>query len=93
MAERADTRKRAAARSLGPVIGIAVFCALLIAGVAALTQERISYERGDAVREATRLNSNLAAAFETHVLRSLRAADLALEVIKREHERGARGPG
>jgi diguanylate cyclase (GGDEF)-like protein/PAS domain S-box-containing protein len=92
MADRADTRQRVAARSLGPVIGIAVFCALLIAGVAALTQERISFERGDAVREATRLNSNLAAALETHVLRSLRAADLALEVVKREYERGARGP-
>ncbi|HVP08392.1 MAG TPA: EAL domain-containing protein [Burkholderiales bacterium] len=74
MAERADTGRREAARSLGPAIAIAAFCALLIAGVAALTQERISYERGDAVREATRLHSILARALEAHVLRGLHVA-------------------
>ena len=89
-AERADPRRHHAARSLGPALGIALFCALLIAGVAGLTLERISYERGDAVREATRLHSNLAGALEAHVQRSLRAADLALEVARREYERGGR---
>ena len=77
MAERADSGRRQAARTLGPAIAIAAFCALLIAGVAGVTLERISYERGEAVREATRLNSNLAAALEAHVLRSLHAARLA----------------
>ncbi|HEY6966305.1 MAG TPA: EAL domain-containing protein [Burkholderiales bacterium] len=71
MAERADPRRRFAPRSLVPVLAIAGFCALLIAGVAALTLERISYERGDAVREAVRLNSIVARTLEAHVLRVL----------------------
>jgi len=83
-------RRHVASRSIGPALAIAVFGALLIAGIAALTLERISYERGEAVKEATRMNSNLVLAFEEHTLRSLRAADLALQLIAREVQRGGR---
>ena len=76
--------------SIGPAIAIALFCLLVIAGITLLTLERIGYERGEAVNEATRANSNLALALEEHAIRGLRAADLALQLLKREYERGGR---
>jgi len=77
--------------SIGPAIAIALFCLLVIAGITLLTLERIGYERGEAVNEATRANSNLALALEEHAIRGLRAADLALQLLKREYERGDEG--
>jgi len=40
--------------SIAPAVAIALFCLLVIGGIAALTVERVSYERGEAVREAVR---------------------------------------
>jgi diguanylate cyclase (GGDEF)-like protein/PAS domain S-box-containing protein len=53
-------------RSMGPAIAIALFCVLLIGGIAVITVERIGYERGEAVREAVRENANLAIFLERH---------------------------
>ena len=52
--------------SIAPAVAIALFCLLVIGGIAALTVERISYERGEAVREAVRENANLALFLERH---------------------------
>ena len=55
-------------RSIGPAIAIAFFCVLVIAGIAVVTLERISYERGEAVSEAVTANARLAVALEEQVL-------------------------
>src|SRR5437762_1338510 len=71
-------------------IAVALGCAALIAVSWAITMERISYERADAVEDAVRQNSNLAIAFEEQTLHAIKRADLTLLRLKREYERDGR---
>jgi len=74
-------------------IGVAIggICLLLIAMVWGFTFERVAYERGEAVTEAVKRNSNLALAFEAHTVRSLRAVDQGLQFVLHEYrEQGTR---
>jgi len=61
----------------------------LIAALWVVTLERIGFERGEAIAEAVRTNSNLALAFEEHTIRTMRGIDQALQVAA--HEYGNRG--
>ena len=80
--------KRQGRRTL---LAIAGGCLLAVAAVWAVTVERISYERAEAVRDTERRNANLALAFEEHTVRTLKAIDQALRFLVHEYkERGRR---
>ena len=70
---------------------IAAGCLAVIGAAWAITLERVSYERGEAIAEAQQRNSNLALAFEEHTVRTLKGIDQALRFVLHEYaERGRR---
>jgi len=63
----------------------AAACLLAVSAVWAVTVERVSYERAEAVRDTERRNANLALAFEEHTVRTLKAIDQALRFLGHEY--------
>ena len=72
------------------MLGIAAACVAVIAAAWAITVERVSYERGETVRDTERRNSNLALAFEEHTVRTLKAIDQALRFVHHEYQEKGR---
>ena len=72
------------------LLAIAAGGLVVIAAAWAITLERVSYERREAVAEAERRNSNLALAFEEHTVRTLKGIDQALRFVLHEHAAGMR---
>ena len=68
-------------------LGILAGCCLLIAIGWAITLERISFEREQAVEAAVRQNDNLALAFEEHSVRTIKGLDRMVRFIQHEYVR------
>ena len=66
---------------------VAGFCLALIAIIWVATEQRIAYERSEALREASGQLSNLAIAYEEHTLRTLRDIDQVLSLVEDDYKR------
>ena len=66
---------------------IIVFCLALIAGIWLLTVERVQYERGEAIQDTVRRNSNLVLGLEEYVVRIMKSVDQTILLLKHRYER------
>ena len=75
---------------MGARFPVVLSCVALVVLIWAVALERVHHERADAIADAVRQNRNLAAAFEEHTLRTIRAADAALLYLRHEYVKEGR---